>query len=256
MKTCSSPTCSERSSGTRLQHVARDQVKAARPRPQGDLALDPHAAYGIRAARMSTRSPRNGTPSASSSARWRAPLASEPSARTIRHHGSVGIVGRRAGRCRRSAARRGRRRRRSARTPRASRGSAPAPLRVLSSRAMRHGTYSIVALDPETGELGVAVQSHWFSRRPAVRVGARGGRRGGDAVGGRARLRPERARPARRRHRRAAGARRAAGGRPAGRRAPGRGDRHARRRRRPHRRRTASPTPATSPASTTAARPT
>jgi uncharacterized Ntn-hydrolase superfamily protein len=28
---------------------------------------------------------------------------------------------------------------------------------------MRHGTYSIVALDRETGELGVAVQSHWFS---------------------------------------------------------------------------------------------
>ena len=26
-----------------------------------------------------------------------------------------------------------------------------------------HGTYSIVALDPETGELGAAVQSHWFS---------------------------------------------------------------------------------------------
>jgi uncharacterized Ntn-hydrolase superfamily protein len=26
-----------------------------------------------------------------------------------------------------------------------------------------HGTYSIVALDPDTGELGVAVQSHWFS---------------------------------------------------------------------------------------------
>jgi uncharacterized Ntn-hydrolase superfamily protein len=26
-----------------------------------------------------------------------------------------------------------------------------------------HGTYSIAALDPETGELGVAVQSHWFS---------------------------------------------------------------------------------------------
>jgi uncharacterized Ntn-hydrolase superfamily protein len=25
-----------------------------------------------------------------------------------------------------------------------------------------HGTYSIVALDPATGELGVAVQSHWF----------------------------------------------------------------------------------------------
>src|SRR5215218_8223230 len=28
---------------------------------------------------------------------------------------------------------------------------------------MRRGTYSIVARDPETGELGVAVQSHWFS---------------------------------------------------------------------------------------------
>jgi uncharacterized Ntn-hydrolase superfamily protein len=28
---------------------------------------------------------------------------------------------------------------------------------------MRHGTYSIVALDPESGELGAAVQSHWFS---------------------------------------------------------------------------------------------
>ena len=28
---------------------------------------------------------------------------------------------------------------------------------------MRRGTYSIVARDPETGQLGVAVQSHWFS---------------------------------------------------------------------------------------------
>ena len=28
---------------------------------------------------------------------------------------------------------------------------------------MRHGTYSIAALDRATGELGVAVQSHWFS---------------------------------------------------------------------------------------------
>jgi uncharacterized Ntn-hydrolase superfamily protein len=28
---------------------------------------------------------------------------------------------------------------------------------------MRHGTYSIVALDPASGELGAAVQSHWFS---------------------------------------------------------------------------------------------
>jgi uncharacterized Ntn-hydrolase superfamily protein len=31
---------------------------------------------------------------------------------------------------------------------------------------MRHGTYSIVARDPESGELGVAVQSHWFSVGP------------------------------------------------------------------------------------------
>src|SRR5215218_8226000 len=29
--------------------------------------------------------------------------------------------------------------------------------------ARPHGTYSIVALDPDTGELGAAVQSHWFS---------------------------------------------------------------------------------------------
>jgi uncharacterized Ntn-hydrolase superfamily protein len=28
---------------------------------------------------------------------------------------------------------------------------------------MRHGTYSIVARDPATGELGAAVHSHWFS---------------------------------------------------------------------------------------------
>ena len=28
---------------------------------------------------------------------------------------------------------------------------------------MRHGTYSIVAFDPETGEHGAAVHSHWFS---------------------------------------------------------------------------------------------
>ncbi len=38
-------------------------------------------------------------------------------------------------------------------------------------------TYSIVARDPGTGELGVAVQSHWFSVGPVVRLG-RGGRRG------------------------------------------------------------------------------
>ena len=28
--------------------------------------------------------------------------------------------------------------------------------------AARRGTYSIVARDPDSGELGVAVQSHWF----------------------------------------------------------------------------------------------
>src|SRR3954454_8515931 len=28
---------------------------------------------------------------------------------------------------------------------------------------VRRGTYSVVARDPETGELGCAVQSHWFS---------------------------------------------------------------------------------------------
>src|SRR4051794_12148696 len=36
-------------------------------------------------------------------------------------------------------------------------------LSPLASRIMRHGTYSIVARDPDTGELGGAVQSHWFS---------------------------------------------------------------------------------------------
>jgi uncharacterized Ntn-hydrolase superfamily protein len=33
---------------------------------------------------------------------------------------------------------------------------------------IRQGTYSIVARDSETGELGVAVQSHWFSVGPIV----------------------------------------------------------------------------------------
>jgi uncharacterized Ntn-hydrolase superfamily protein len=32
----------------------------------------------------------------------------------------------------------------------------------------RQGTYSIVARDPQSGELGVAVQSHWFSVGPLV----------------------------------------------------------------------------------------
>src|SRR3954451_14509520 len=33
---------------------------------------------------------------------------------------------------------------------------------------MRRGTYSIVAHDADTGELGVAVQSHWFAVGPVV----------------------------------------------------------------------------------------
>src|SRR3954451_19827358 len=33
---------------------------------------------------------------------------------------------------------------------------------------MRRGTYSIVARDPETGEVGAAVQSHWFGVGPIV----------------------------------------------------------------------------------------
>jgi uncharacterized Ntn-hydrolase superfamily protein len=33
---------------------------------------------------------------------------------------------------------------------------------------VRRGTYSIVARDPATGELGVAVQSHWFAVGPTV----------------------------------------------------------------------------------------
>ena len=35
---------------------------------------------------------------------------------------------------------------------------------IMSAQGIRPvNTYSIVALDEETGELGVAVQSHWFS---------------------------------------------------------------------------------------------
>jgi uncharacterized Ntn-hydrolase superfamily protein len=37
-----------------------------------------------------------------------------------------------------------------------------------TSLRARHGTYSIVARDPASGELGVAVQSHWFSVGPIV----------------------------------------------------------------------------------------
>src|SRR3954449_11425986 len=39
-------------------------------------------------------------------------------------------------------------------------GKAPKPV---GGSVVRRATYSIVARDPATGELGVAVQSHWFS---------------------------------------------------------------------------------------------
>src|SRR3954452_24306186 len=40
---------------------------------------------------------------------------------------------------------------------------------TIGSRGMtRWGTYSIVARDPRSGELGVAVQSHWFAVGPIV----------------------------------------------------------------------------------------
>ena len=35
-------------------------------------------------------------------------------------------------------------------------------------------TYSIVAIDSETGEMGVAVQSHWFQVGPIVAWGRAG----------------------------------------------------------------------------------
>src|SRR3954452_10126603 len=40
---------------------------------------------------------------------------------------------------------------------------------TIGSRGMpRWGTYSIVARDPRSGELGVPVQSHWFAVGPIV----------------------------------------------------------------------------------------
>ncbi len=41
-------------------------------------------------------------------------------------------------------------------------------LRPSTVHPARQGTYSIVARDPDTGEFGVAVQSHWFSVGPIV----------------------------------------------------------------------------------------
>src|ERR687889_525697 len=36
-------------------------------------------------------------------------------------------------------------------------------MRARMASMLRSGTYSIVAHDPATGDVGVAVQSHWFS---------------------------------------------------------------------------------------------
>src|SRR3954453_17998158 len=54
-------------------------------------------------------------------------------------------------------------------------GKAPKPV---GGSVVRRGTYSVVARDPDTGDMGVAVQSHWFS------VGSIGswGEPGGGAV--------------------------------------------------------------------------
>ena len=43
-----------------------------------------------------------------------------------------------------------------------------ASMSALTTERARAGTYSIVARDPGTGELGVAVQSHWFGVGPIV----------------------------------------------------------------------------------------
>ena len=108
---------------------------------------------------MSTRSPRNGTPSASRRARWRSPFASDPSARTTRCQGGrvvvrVSTVAGEPRRARRDVAVA------CARSPAGSRARARVP-RLLDAREradaiashdtlprVRHGTYSIVARDP------------------------------------------------------------------------------------------------------------
>src|SRR3954470_6232110 len=47
-------------------------------------------------------------------------------------------------------------------------------MRARISSMLRRGTYSIVARDPETGELGAAVQSHWFQTGAIVTWAAAG----------------------------------------------------------------------------------
>ena len=90
------PPSSPPKRGMSLGHSDPVQPTVARAHglPPSVMPSAPHsptAPYsGSRATAMSTRAPRKGTPSASSSARWRSPLASEPSARTTRCHGTVG----------------------------------------------------------------------------------------------------------------------------------------------------------------------
>ena len=50
----------------------------------------------------------------------------------------------------------------------------PTPATVEAAGLLRAGTYSIVARDPATGGLGVAVQSHWFSVGSIVTWGRAG----------------------------------------------------------------------------------
>ena len=254
------------SSGSALDDLARDEVEAARAGLQGDLALVPHERGsplephrrtdgGQAAARRACRPARRGTarPRPRAARAGGAPLASEPSARTIAVPGHARVVAGREHRAREARRARGdvavgaheaRRHVADAGEDEGLRSIgvlAPMP-RGLGRARCAHGTYSIVARDPATGELGVAVQSHWFSVGSLVIWARPGRRRGGDPVGRRARLRPARARAAAAGERRRRGARRRARRRSRWRRVRQVGVVDARRpRRRPHRRRTASP---------------
>ncbi len=52
--------------------------------------------------------------------------------------------------------------------PAAKSESGPVPAKPPAVRVLRPGTMSIIARDPQTGELGVAVESHYFSVGPVV----------------------------------------------------------------------------------------
>ena len=73
--------------------------------------------------------------------------------------------------------------------------SASAAAPSTATPSMPVATFSIVARDPATGELGVAVQSHWFSVGSVVPWAEAGVGRGGDAVVRRAVLRTRRGSP-------------------------------------------------------------